>query len=232
MRVAKALLRRVNHRVQAYRFRQQIDHTCRTAYFGSEYGGWRVATDQMDARSVVYSFGVGEDVSFDLALIDTFGLQVHAFDPTPKSIQWVQQQSLPSNFILHEYGIADFDGEVSFNPPENPDHVSHTLLARPATEARAIRVPVKRLDTIVSELGHERIDLLKMDVEGAEYAVIDDLAQSSLRPKQLLVEFHHRFEDVGADATDRAVRQLKQLGYALYHVSTRGEEFSFLHQPA
>jgi len=36
-----------------------------------------------------------------------------------------------------------------------------------------------------------------MDIEGAEYEVIDDLIASGIRPKQILVEFHHRFKNVG-----------------------------------
>lgn len=51
--------------------------------FGSDYGGWDVADGKLESMSTVYCFGVGEDTSFDLALIDTFGLIVYAFDPYP-----------------------------------------------------------------------------------------------------------------------------------------------------
>ena len=37
---------------------------------------------------------------------------------------------------------------------------------------------------------------MKMDIEGAEYDVINNLIETSVRPKQILVEFHHRFEGV------------------------------------
>ena len=49
---------------------------------GSAYGSHTVVRDGLDARSVVYSFGVGEDVSFDLGLIERYGCMVHTFDPT------------------------------------------------------------------------------------------------------------------------------------------------------
>src|ERR1019366_5457702 len=143
--------------------------------FGSHYGGWDVVGEPLGKNSVVYSFGVGEDASFDIALIERFGMDVYAFDPTPKSIAWARSQNLPSQFTLYEYGIADFDGNISFNPPENPAHISYTILDRPKTEDNKISAPVKRLATIMRELGHNHIDLLKMDIEGAEYVVIDDL---------------------------------------------------------
>src|SRR5262245_45261334 len=74
--------------------RAPIQLRCRTEFLGSEYGGWCICPDSLGPQSVVYSVGVGEDISFDLALIERFGLQVHAFDPTPKSVRWVKQQSL------------------------------------------------------------------------------------------------------------------------------------------
>jgi FkbM family methyltransferase len=203
------------------------DYRCAFERFGSGYGGWDVVSESLGKSSVVYSFGVGEDASFDIALIERFGMDVHAFDPTPKSIAWVLCQGFPSEFRLHEYGLANFDGNVSFNPPENPDHVSHTILDRPETEGHSISVPMKRLTTIMRELGHARIDLLKLDIEGAEYGVIDELGEFGIRPQQLLVEFHHRFPGVGVQKSRDAIAVLKSLGYGLFSVSPTGEEYSF-----
>lgn len=201
-------------------------------HFGSEYAGWDVATEGLDNNSIVYSFGVGEDVSFDLALIDRFGMTVHAFDPTPRSIQWVKRQDMPAAFILHEYGVASYDGLATFSPPENPDHVSHTMLERASTREAAITVDVKRLATIMAELGHARIDVLKMDIEGAEYEVIRDLLDGPIRPDQVLVEFHHRFPEVDVDETSTAIELLRQAGYALFSVSPSNEEFCFVRRGA
>jgi FkbM family methyltransferase len=196
--------------------------------FGSEYGGWDVVPANLDAHSIVYSFGVGEDASFDIALIEKFNLTVHAFDPTPQSIEWVKGQQFVERFVLHEYGISTYDGEASFNPPENPDHVSHTLLDRPETKSKAISLPVKKLSTIMKELGHDHIDILKMDIEGAEYNVIADIDQSGIRPRQILVELHHRFRGVGGKKSMDVIDRLKSMGYTLFSVSATVQEFGFI----
>ena len=196
--------------------------------FGSDYGGWDVITASIDRHSTVYSFGVGEDATFDTTLIKKFGLTVHAFDPTPKSIEWVKRQAFSDRFVMHDFGIASFDGVVSFNPPEDPSHVSHTLLDRPATKEQAISVSVKRLPTIMKELGHDQIDILKMDIEGAEYDVIDDVKSSDIRPQQILVEFHHRFPGVGLHKTKIAIEKIFSMGYSLFSVSSTNEEFCFI----
>lgn len=194
------------------------------------YGGWDIYEEGLNANSIVYSFGVGEDASFDISIIKKFGVIVNAFDPTPKSIAWVKQQNFPSKFKMYEYGLADYDGSISFNPPENPEHVSHTILGRDETSKDSIDVKVKKLETILKELNHSHIDLLKMDIEGAEYQVIDSLIKSNIRPKQLLIEFHHRFPSVGINKSKNAIRQLSEIGYLIFSVSDSGEEYSFIHK--
>lgn len=194
--------------------------------FGTDYGGYFVRTEQLCADSIVYSFGLGEDVSFDLALIERFGCTVHAFDPTPRSIEWVKRQKLPERFVLHEVGLADFDGTASFAPPENPDHVSHQIASQ--RDAKCINLSVRRLTTLVRELGHQRIDILKMDIEGAEYAVIEEIGCIDPRPLQLLVEFHHRRGGVRVTKTEAAIAKLNQAGYRIFDARPSGREFSFV----
>ena len=180
----------------------------------------------LSESSVAYSFGVGEDISFDLELIRRFRLHVHAFDPTPRSIAWVHSQTLPREFVFHTYGVAGADGMRKFAPPVNPAYVSHTMLQRD-TPWPAIEVPVRRLSVILNSLGHEKIHLLKMDIEGAEYEVLPSLLDSRILVDQLLIEFHHRWPEVGVEKTSRALRELKLSGYRIFYVSPSGEEYSF-----
>jgi FkbM family methyltransferase len=206
----------------------QLDLQSRTERFGSDYGGWDVAVEGIGSGAVVYSFGIGEDLSFDLALIERFAVTVHGFDPTPRSQRWVAQQRLPARFMMHDYGLADRDGLLPFYPPDNPAHISHTILDHASARSGAIRVPMQRLDSIMRELGHDHVDLLKLDIEGAEYAVFEDLERSSIRPGQILVEFHHRFRGVGIGETKAAVAALRRMGYGLFAVSRAGTEYGFV----
>lgn len=207
---------------------------CKLGYenFGSEFGGWDIVVDDINKDSVVLSFGLGEDISFDTELIERFNLKVHGFDPTPKSIDWIESQDLSNNFILHKTGLADFNGTIDFNPPDDPSHVSHTILERSTTNSFSIKAPVKNISTIVSELGLDEIDIIKMDIEGAEYSVITDFVSTNVRPKQLLIEFHHRFPGVGVSKTADAVNEIRAMGYRLFCISPRGEEYSFIYDPS
>lgn len=83
----------------------------------------------------------------------------------------------------------------------------------------------------MKDLGHSRIDILKMDVEGAEYDVIDEINNSDIRPKQFLVEFHHRFPGIGIKRSKEAIDKIRNMGYLLFSVSSTGEEFCFIRRP-
>jgi len=209
-------------------FPPEVDYRCPIERFGSKYGGWDVAVDFVNEKSIVYSFGLGDDASFDSALIETFGVMVHAFDPTPRAIEWLAKQSLSPKFKFYDYGLANMDGSLSFNPPEDASWVSYTVLDRPTTAKQAVNLPVKRLSTIMRDLGHSKIDVLKMDIEGSEYAVIEDMQRASIYPTQILIEFHHRFPSVGVQKTKRAVSNLRKMGYYLFSVSNTGEDFCFV----
>jgi len=185
---------------------------------------WATRTDSLRKDSVIYSFGAGMDISWDIALIERTGAVVHAFDPTPKSIAWIREQNTPAEFRFCPYGIAATDGIKTFYAPYKEKNVSHSVIPRGTT---AFNFPVKTLRTIMQELGHDRIDLLKMDIEGSEYEVINDLIASGARPIQLLVEFHHRFDGVGMRKTMRAIKRLKKAEYKVFYVSPTGEDVCF-----
>jgi FkbM family methyltransferase len=199
--------------------------------YGNRFAEWTFCPDHLHEQSVVYSFGVGEDISFDLELIRHFRLHVHAFDPSPRSIQWIGQQKIESEFHFYPYGLACNDGHVSFQEPDEPGIHSLRLnrfLQEQGTARNTMELPVQRLRTIMQELGHTKIDLLKMDIEGAEYEVIEDIISSAVPITQLLIEFHHRFAHMGTGKTRRAIYALNQAGYRIFHVSPSGEEISFI----
>jgi len=54
--------------------------------------------------------------------------------------------------------------------------------------------------------------------------------QSDIRPGQIIVEFHHRFPEIGLSMTKKAIRELKRAGYKIFYIDPKGEEFSFIHR--
>ena len=222
-RMAKRVVRLLTGRDVIYK----LDAQPRKKHFGSIYGGWTIVPELINSRTIVYSFGVGDDISFDLDLIRCFGTTVHGFDPSAFAIEWLATQNIPVNYIFHPWGLGAIDGQADFFAPcsgsmysLHKEHIKEKLTQT--------RVTIHRLSTIARNLGTEAIDLLKMDVEGAEYDVLPELLQSPVPVKQLLIEFHHRTGIESLAVTVKSVERLRDAGFDLFHVSETSSEFSFL----
>jgi len=203
-----------------------IRYSCPKKKLGNRNASFTVNPLIISPGDIIYSVGIGNDISFDLRLMETFKVDVFAFDPTPKSIRWLLEQSVPNGFRAFPVGLADYTGEAEFYLPLNENFVSASMVSKQSEMVE--RVKVKRLQDIMSEHGHTSIDLLKMDIEGSEYAVIEDIIKSKIQIHQLLIEFHHRFPEHGISKTRQAIKKLREAGFELFYVSPIGEEFSFI----
>jgi FkbM family methyltransferase len=193
---------------------------------GDDGASWATNLDGISKDSIVYSFGIGYNISFDLQLIKKTSCSVFAFDPTPDSINWLKNQNTPEpNFKAFPYGLADYDGEAVFYLPEAADSISSTMVFKQSKQS--FNAQVKKIQTIARELGHSKIDLIKMDIEGAEYGCIENILNSGIEVNQILIEFHHRFQGFGLTNTKKMVKLLRQNGYKIFYISYLGEEYSF-----
>jgi FkbM family methyltransferase len=204
----------------------------KSKWYGTSYGGFYIVSSLLDRSSVIYSFGTGRDISFDLECIRKHGASVFAFDPTPVSIDWIGNRKLPDRFHFHPYGIsASGTGEADFFLPANPRAVSGSLIKhREVDAAKSVKVMMKTFDDITRELGHNHVDVLKMDIEGSEYDVIDTILASPVTIDQILVEFHDRDFEQAEPRSGEAIRKLSGKGYLVYGCSGSYEEVSLIHE--
>lgn len=189
------------------------------------YGAWVVPDGLLDADSVVYSVGIGEDISFDLQLIEKFGCRVFAYDPTPAAVRFVERTAPGPKFVFAQVGLAAEDGTANFTE-NHADEASFALAGDAAGQATR-GFPVRRLSTLMAANGHGHVDLLKMDIEGFEYAVLDDLLDHGPRPRCIILEFHH-YQRGDAASTRRSVQRLKEAGYKRFWISELGAEYGFI----
>lgn len=120
---------------------------------------------------------------------------------------------------------------MKFYFPENPEFVSCSNYNRWGYDEKQnapIIVDVKTLRTIMEENNHTEIDLLKMDIEGSEYAVVNDILNSKIPIRQICIEVHHRFPGIGIGKTKNMVEQLNNCGYKIVAISESKEEYTFL----
>jgi FkbM family methyltransferase len=99
--------------------------------------------------------------------------RVFAIEPNPRTFSALQRhltQNAVSNVDAMMCGLADRDGILGLHLPSSQLDYNATVLPRDGwTRAE---VPVRTLDGCVREWNIDRIDLMKIDVEGAEPLVL------------------------------------------------------------
>ncbi len=181
---------------------------------GNLYGGFYVHPAVLNERSIVYSVGVGEDISFDRDMILNYGCEVFAFDPTPKSIDWLKADaaSVPDRFNFFPFGIGETTKTATFFLPKNVQHVSGSFVQQAKVDGdRAIEVQLKSFSDMVGQCGHTKVDVLKMDIEGGEYAVLDSVLSCDVKPAQILLEFHDRFFSDGKSRSKKLLSRRNRM---------------------
>ncbi|MEK7950825.1 FkbM family methyltransferase [Luteolibacter soli] len=157
---------------------------------------WTILTTDLNADSVIYSAGVGRDISFEHALANRFSATIQLIDPSPTG---QATMSLAPNqrpeFIFHPVALAGKPGFLDLGEPSNPEEGSWmsmdgTVQSNNAHQAM-IQVPCVTVSDLMKQLGHRSIDLLKIDIEGAEYAVLESLLEEKVPVRQIAVEFHN-----------------------------------------
>lgn len=174
-------------------------------------GGWWICP-VIRPGEVVYSFGAGGDLAFERALTARDGARVFAFDPDPATAERVE--SGPAMDGLRFFGMSIGGRDERRSVP---------LPGGGAVETRVLRLP-----SHMRVLGHRRLDMIRLDVPGAEADVIRDLVRMDVDVQQILVAFHDERTREARGRIEAAVAALSGHGYRIFHISPGRREFSFM----
>jgi FkbM family methyltransferase len=216
--IGRRLGRRIGQRVNGWRLRGKIEIVPRDdlVTIGTAYGAWSIPAGALSGDSVCYLAGLGEDASFDLGLIERFGCAVNAFDPVPQAADYAAEVAAREpRFRFRGVGLWSSDGSLRFYENAQPGFVSRSATNMHGTGAYA-EAEVRAVDSLMRELGHERIDLLKLSVEGSEYEIVKDLLGKRLPVKVLCVEFA---QPAPLGPIVEQIRALADGGYELVNAS-------------
>ena len=185
---------------------------------GSDYGGKAVLLDQINNGAII-SAGVGEDISFDIELINICKKPILLIDPTPCAVDHVSdvianlgknkrvEYSTNGHQGCEAYELSNIsDSDIKFfakalwtTPtilrffaPKVREHVSHSISNfqnNYRSDTAYINVETITLNDLIKDNRIDSIDLLKLDIEGAEIEVLNKMLDDEIYPRQICVEF-------------------------------------------
>lgn len=143
--------------------------------------------------------------------------RVISFEPDPANIS-IFRRNLElngvANVTLVEQGAWSEEGALEFRAGGNytSSFVPTDHIERAPTQYRTVRVPVTTMDAVAAQIGLERLDLVKMDIEGSEVQALHGARRMLLRLRpDVIVETHV----VQGRSTEGEVRTaLSEAGYA------------------
>jgi len=213
--------------------------------FGTGYGGWTFLDSPHLTNSTVILAGAGEDISFDIALARVYKCKIIIVDPTVRAIRHVEgvmerirngissdcafndtgkqdvgsydlEGVAESQIVLEKQALWNSKGKVKFFAPQNHSHVSHSILNIQKT-TQYVEVKCTTLVDIIKKYEIVYFPLLKLDIEGAEIEVLENMLDSHIRPIQILVDYDEmNFPNYRSKLrVERSYKKLISNGYEL-----------------
>ena len=134
------------------------------------------------------------------------GAEVHAYEPDPYSFAALQTRFAGrANVHLHPEAVAHENGTIQLrrrldfetNPVGHSTSSSIAVTAAHMDQENTISVPMRRFQDIVAGFG-QKVALVKMDIEGAEFPILESLLADQARGQvlpigALFMETHERY---------------------------------------
>tara|TARA_B110000238_G_C16059506_1_gene409771 strand:+ start:370 stop:1047 length:678 start_codon:yes stop_codon:yes gene_type:complete len=209
---------------------------------GTSYGCGDIPNDFIDSNSIIYSFGAGEDIHWEVDIAKEFNCKVYVFDPTPRAIdhfhefctkvnnneEYTSCLDLPynankkvvENLNFRDVALWNEDKIIKFFEPSNSKDVSYSINNIQSSNDY-IEVQALCLSSIMKLNKHTHIDYIKIDIEGAEYDIINDLINKNNNIKVIYLECHYSKSLSPLQNVKRVYRFINEIifhGFEIIHV--------------
>jgi FkbM family methyltransferase len=151
------------------------------------------------------------------------GFKIIAVEPFPNNYRILENKINNENIHLVKQAVWTIDDEIVEFYVEGFSSLDNTsMFGRVSSTKRhavlgghrgeTLRVRTVRLDTLVKRFRLECVDLVKMDVEGAEYEILTDPTLDLSKVQNIIVEIHYRF---GSRESWEIMRALARQGFKI-----------------
>jgi FkbM family methyltransferase len=147
--------------------------------------------------------------------------RILAFEPGEEAFACLMENIKNNNLLnsvqAHKAALSNKEGTVKFfyNPADLGSLVMSTKQERMSKKSQSVEA------MLLSKHISEEVDFLKMDIEGAELEVIEELSNSGKLSyvKQMMIEYHHHIIKE-SDEFSKLLRILENSGFG-YQIESR-----------
>ena len=212
MKILKQTLIKIRHIV--YFFRSKI---AGVQFFEPDY----LYCDRFNENSVIIDVGCGHKAEFSKHLIKKYNLRAFGVDPTKKHSPFLKiiEENTKGKFHHLPLAITKENGFITFNESEQNESGSilleHTNIRN--DDIKTYKVESVNLQELVRRIGLSPIDFIKLDLEGAEYKLLDGINKKDIEIfKQIYVEFHHHCTNYSIRDTEAIVNKIHGMGFEVF----------------
>ncbi len=145
-----------------------------------------------------------------------------AFEPDPGNIETIRK-NLSLNpgieIAIEAVAVSDGKGEATFHVGDN-DAQGSILEGPYCSGNETLTVPTISLDEYIDEKGIDRVDVMKMDIEGGEVLALEGMAKGlrAGRYGLIVLEWHGPFITDMGERPHRAIELLTSAGYSMQSI--------------
>jgi FkbM family methyltransferase len=186
-------------------------------------------------RETDVCFDVGSNLGFYTLLMASRAHrgEVHAFDPIKLNCDLLNCSVALNGFgniTVNNFALGSAPGEAMFSVSTDGAYSSLLPTGR-MPESQKIKVRIDTLSEYVNRTPQQRIDVMKMDVEGAEELVLDGGAtifqRADIRPRVVMLELYEETMVPYGTTIRSMVEKMAGFGYTPYYVEKAGTPAPF-----
>jgi FkbM family methyltransferase len=152
--------------------------------------------------------GIGEDTLAFSQRVHPGG-KVVAIEAHPRTLRCLQKTVLDSRLTnVLALGCALYSADREITISDVSRHLDNTVVNR---DGSGLRVTARSIDSLVKELRLPKIDLLKMNIEGAEVAALEGMQDSAAQVHNVVISCHDFVADKGGPAAMRTKSRVMEL---------------------
>lgn len=214
--------------VAAYYVRKAADQQMRrrfvATYDPARNGEWWLLDTVGDAVRVVFDIGANEGAWSTALLARARGLEhVYCWEPAADPFARLRETLGGERRAELIRAAVSERAEVEAEFFESPGSQISSIFATAALGSHPITVPMVCLDDEIERLGHDVIDLVKIDAEGADLLVLRGARRSLEAQRIRLIQFEYHQPWLHAGATLHAALELLDAGgYDTYLLNGSG----------